>query len=134
MRNLFILLLTFLSIGTTLAQPGTDEQLAAQYFQQGDMEKALLYYEKLYRKQPTDHYYEQLLKCYEGLKDLEQAEKLVKEQLRKHNGDPRYLIDLGSVYDQNGLPDKADKEYDKALRAMGMDQNSVRLTDRKSVV
>lgn len=128
MRNLFILLLTFLSIGTTLAQPGTDEQLAAQYFQQGDMEKALLYYEKLYRKQPTDHYYEQLLKCYEGLKDLEQAEKLVKEQLRKHNGDPRYLIDLGSVYDQNGLPDKADKEYDKALRAMGMDQNSVRLT------
>lgn len=128
MRNLFILLLTLLSIGTTLAQPGTDEQLAAQYFQQGDMERALLYYEKLYRKQPTDHYYEQLLKCYEGLKDLEQAEKLVKEQLRKHNGDPRYLIDLGSVYDQNGLPDKADKEYDKALRAMGTDQNSVRLT------
>ena len=33
-----------------MAQPGTDEQLAAQYFQQGDMERALLYYEKLYKQ------------------------------------------------------------------------------------
>ena len=28
-------------------------------------------------------------------------------------------IDLGSVYDQNGLKEKAEKEYDKALRHDG---------------
>jgi tetratricopeptide (TPR) repeat protein len=129
MRTLLtLLLLLLLPFGAVMAQPGTDEQLAAQYFQQGDMERALLYYEKLYRKQPTDHYYEQLLKCYEGLKDLERAEKLVKEQVRKRDGDPRFLIDLGSVYDQNGLAEKADKEYEKALRMMGTDQNAVRQT------
>jgi len=108
------------------AQPGTDEQLAAQYFQQGDFAKAILYYEKLHRKTPNTYYYEQLLKSYRGLSDMEAAEKLVKEQLRRSNGEPRYMIDLGGVYKAAGEPEKAEKEYDKALRQIGGDQNMVR--------
>jgi tetratricopeptide (TPR) repeat protein len=128
MRALIVLLMvSFLAPAMLMAQPGTDEQLAAQYFQQGDLERALLYYEKLHRKQPTDHYYEQLLKCYLGLKDMDNATKLVKDQLRKRNGDAAFLIDLGTVYEQSGEPEKADKEYEKALRAMTTDPNNVRL-------
>ena len=41
-----LLLLVLLPMGLA-AQPGTDEQLAAQYFQQGDYERAILYYEKM---------------------------------------------------------------------------------------
>lgn len=110
------------------AQPGTDEQLAAQYFQQGDFTKAILYYEKLHRRQPTEFYYEQLLKSYTALKDLDNAEKLVKDQMRRANGESRFIIDLGSIYKQTGEPDKAAKEYDKALKQMRADQNSIRQT------
>ncbi len=96
------------------AQPGADEQLAAQYFQQGDYAKAAMYYEKLHRKQPTDFYYEQLFKSYTALKDLESAEKLVKDQMRRSNGEPRYIIDLGTLYTLADEKDKAAKEAAEA--------------------
>ena len=51
-RLLLICLVTLSVIGRVAAQPGTDEQLAAQYFQRGEYDKAILYYEKLYRKTP----------------------------------------------------------------------------------
>lgn len=57
-----LLLLLFLLPAALGAQPGTDEQLATQYFQQGDYERALLYYEKLYRQNNTPFFYDQLLK------------------------------------------------------------------------
>jgi len=73
-RALFIaLVLIVLAPIRSYAQPGADEQLAAQYFQNGDYERAILYYEKLFRKQPTTFYYEQLYKSYVGLNDLESA-------------------------------------------------------------
>lgn len=129
MKSTRFLLLLVLLMGTptlSFAQPGTDEQLAAQYFQQGDYTKAILYYEKLHRKQPSAFYYEQLLKSYTALNDLEGAEKLVKDQMRRANGDPKYIIDLGGVYKAAGQTDKANKEYDKALKQMRGDQNSIR--------
>ena len=108
------------------AQPGTDEQLAAQYYQQGDYERAVLYYEKLYRDQPTDYYYEQLFKSYVGLKDLATAERLVKERMKKRGDDPRFTIDLGSLYRMTGQDDKAVKEFEKAIKLMRAEQGSIR--------
>jgi len=108
------------------AQPGADEQLAAQYFQQGDFEKAAMYYERLHRKQPNDFYYEQLLKSYTAMKEFDGAEKLVKDQMRRANGEPRYIIDLGVLYKTMDEPEKANKEYDKAIKQMRADQGSVR--------
>ncbi len=126
MRFLLLTLALLLEAVPVSAQPGTDEQLAAQYFQQGDFAKAVLYYEKLHRRQPTEFYYEQLLKSFTALKDHDRAEKLVKDQMRRANGEPRYTIDLGSVFKQAGEPEKAGKEYDKALKQMKPDQVSIR--------
>jgi tetratricopeptide (TPR) repeat protein len=126
MRHLLPLLLLLLAAPAAVAQPGADEQLAAQYFQQNDFEKAILYYEKLYRRQPTDYYYEQLFKSHVGLNDLEAAEKLVKEHSKRRNDDPRFPIDLGSLYRMAGQNDKAAKEFDKALKLIKPDQGSIR--------
>lgn len=110
----------------TWAQPGMDEQLAAQYFQQGDYAKAILYYEKLFKRQPTGFYYEQLFKSYVGLNDLPSAQKLVKEQMRRYGGDARFPIDMGTLYRMSGEDDKAGKEFEKALKLMQPDANSIR--------
>lgn len=125
MRPLLLALL--LAAGPALlAQPGTDEQLAAQYFQQGDFAKAVLYYERLYRQQPTEYYYEQLLKSHIGVPDLEAARKLVRDRMRRGADDPRLMIDMGRVLELADEGDKAQKEYDRALKAMRGDQASVR--------
>lgn len=126
MHRILLLFFALVTLSVAHAQPGTDEQLAAQYFQQGDYAKAILYYEKIHRKQPNTYYYEQLLKSYVALNDLDGAEKLVKDQLRRSDNEARYYIDLGGVYKASGEADKANKEYDKALKQMGSDQNNIR--------
>ena len=126
-RTVFILFLWIgIMVPAALAQPGMDEQLAAQYFQSGDFEKAILYYEKLYKRQPTDYYYEQLFKSYVGLNNIEEAEKLVKSHSKRRDDDPRYPIDLGSLYRMAGQDDKAQKEFDKALKLIKPEQGSIR--------
>ena len=126
-RALLLILAAFLATLTD-AQPGTDEQLAAQYFQQGDFPKAVLYYERLYKQQPTDYYYEQLLKSQIGVPDLEAAQKLVKDRMRRNNEDPRFAIDMGRVLELKGEADKGQREYERALKLMRGDQGSVRAT------
>ncbi|MBK7945376.1 MAG: hypothetical protein IPJ85_08745 [Flavobacteriales bacterium] len=122
-----LLLLLLISTATPLfAQPGADEQLAAQYFQQGDYSKAVLYYERLYKQQPTDYYYEQLLKSQLGVPDLETARKLVRDRMRRNGDDPKLMTDMGHVLELAGENDKAQKEYERALKAMRGDQSSVR--------
>ena len=109
-----------------VAQPGTDEQLAAQYFQNGDYERAALYYEKLYKRQPTPYYYDQYFKTLSALGEFERAEKLVKDQM-KRTDDPKYLVDLGGLYREQGERDKAEQQFQKALKELRPDQNQVRL-------
>ncbi len=108
------------------AQSGTDEQLAAEYMRQGDFAKAILYYEKLYDKQPSNLYYEQLLKAYLGVKDYTQAEKLAKDRMRRQNGDVQYLVDLGMVLKMQGDSAKAGQQFTKALKDLQPDQMAVR--------
>lgn len=108
------------------AQPGTDEQLAAEYMRQGDFEKAVLYYEKLYGRQPNNLYYEQLLKAYMELKEYGRAEKLAKDRMQRQGGDPAYLVDMGMVLKAQGDTAKAGQQFDKALKALRADQGSIR--------
>ena len=125
-RSIAIALLFSITAPQIIAQPGPDEQLAAQYFQEGDFEKAIMYYERLYKGQPTDYYYEQLFKSYVGLNNVESAEKLVKDHSKRRKDDPRFPIDLGTLYRMTGDDDKALKEFEKALKLMRPEQGHIR--------
>src|ERR1044072_2248658 len=65
---------------TTLAPLSPDEQLAVQYYQAGDYDKAVVYYEKLYNKNPIQLYYSYYLNCLILTKNYKKAEKTVKKQ------------------------------------------------------
>lgn len=122
-----LLLLSALGAGTAVqAQPGTDEQLAAEYMRQGDYEKAILYYEKLYDRQPVNLYYEQLLRAHVALKQFDEAEKLAKARMRKQGGDPQFLVDIGMVLKAGGDTAKANQEFNKALKNLKPDQGAIR--------
>ena len=108
-----------------LAAQGTDEQLAAQYFQQGDYERAALYYDKLYKGQPSANNYEQLFKCRVALKEYEEAAKLAKDQQKRQN-EPRYLVDMGMVARFMGDTAKAQEHFNKAMKGLKPEVNSVR--------
>jgi tetratricopeptide (TPR) repeat protein len=97
----FIFLISFL-ISPVLAQQ-QDEQLASQYFQNAEWEKAAELYDKLLNKSSnTIYYYDNLLKSYLELKDQQQALKLVKKQGKRFPKMSIYSVDQAYVYQYFG--------------------------------
>lgn len=97
---IFIFLISILNV--TIAQTTTDEQLAAQYFQNGEFEKAADLYEELLDKNPNPFYYNNLIQSLISAKDYKKAEKVVKKRIRQNPNDIRLNVDLGFVYATSG--------------------------------
>lgn len=103
---------------TSYAQPTTDEQLAVHYFQSGECDKAVMYYEKLYDKNPSEVYYGNYMKCLLTLENYKDAEKLVKRQVKKFPDVVNYQVDLGYVYFKSGNNSKSKQQYEKLIKEL----------------
>lgn len=109
-------------LGSVYAQPiSTDEQLAVQYFQNKEFEKALDYYEKLYNKKSSQQYYSPLLNCLLELKEFKKAEKFVKKYLKQNPQNPEVNVDLGIVYTYSEEPGKASSAWEQAIKSIRAD-------------
>jgi tetratricopeptide (TPR) repeat protein len=103
----------------------TDQQLAAQYFRNREFDKAVVLYKKLYEEKSTSIYYSYYLYCLLELESYKDAEKLAKNQIRSFPDRPKYLVDLGYVYNESGYSGKAKKQFDLALKSIPSDRNGV---------
>lgn len=125
-KPIVLIFSTILLISPALiAQPTSEPQLAQYYYQNGEFDKAAMYYEKLYDQQATDVYYGYLLTCYVELRDFKEAEKLVKKQLKRSQDDPRYVVDLGDLYIKMGDSAKGKAQYDNAIKNLSDQQRDV---------
>lgn len=120
----YLLLFLLLSGGRAFAQQN-DQQQAVYYFQNGEYDKAAVYYEKLYNKSQSDYYYRYYLKCLFEMKSYKDAEKLIRKQQKKFPGNLKYYVDLGALYDLEGESAKAKKEYDNALKDLTAEKNQI---------
>lgn len=118
-----LFLLLFFAINS-FAQIGQDRQLADQYMNNAEYEKAAQLYDKLMDKDPFGTY-PQYYRCLIAMKDYNEVEKLAKKMFKKQETNLTYLVDLGYVYMQMGQPDKAKVQYDKAIKSMKPDQGQV---------
>lgn len=105
------------------AQSSQDRQLADQYLNNAEYEKAAELYDKLMDKDPFGTY-PQYYRCLLAMKNYSEAEKLTKKIIKKLD-QPNYYVDLGYIYAQQGQSDKAKAQYDKALKMLKPDQGSV---------
>ena len=72
MKKLFTLL--FLTI--SLFVQSQNEQLAQNYFDRGEFEKAVISYEELLKNQPNNfNFFQKSVECYQQLQQFEKAEK-----------------------------------------------------------
>lgn len=118
-----ILCFTFVFIQIhTFAQPGTDEQLALQFYQNKEFDKALDYYEKLYNKKSPEVYYQPYLSCLLETKDFKKAEKIAKKQAKQNPEQLNFIVDLGMVYAHEDEPDKAKSTWESAVKAIKYDE------------
>ncbi|MCW3070815.1 MAG: hypothetical protein JWO44_705 [Bacteroidetes bacterium] len=121
LKNIFILFACVFLHLHIAAQVSTDEQLAQQFYQNKEFDKALDYYEKLYNKKSPDQFYAPYLNCLLETKDFKKAEKIVKKQMRNHPEELNFNVDLGMVYLRSEEPEKAKKEWENAIKQVKAD-------------
>ena len=122
MKKLIYIFFIFFFALNTNAQKSTDEQLALQYYQAGEYDKALVYYEKLYNREPINLYYKYYLNCLIQTKDFKKAEKTAKRQIKEFSEDLTYIVDLGNIYKASEDTEKAKKEYERAVKELSNGQ------------
>ena len=102
----------------TPASQTSDEQLALQYFQDREFEKAAEIYDRLYAAKPTSTYYFYYFYCLVENQDYDKAEKLIRTARKNDPDGLKYIVDQGYVYYRQGNEEKAHKTYDEALKKM----------------
>ncbi|MFO0320815.1 MAG: tetratricopeptide repeat protein [Bacteroidota bacterium] len=106
------------------AQSSIDAQLAKQFYDQKEYEKAIKYYENLYDKIP-DAYFANYYKCLIETKDYSKAEKVIKKQIKKNSSNTYLYVQLGKVYRLQGHLDKEKEQYNKSIKEVIPEQNTI---------
>ncbi|TMM58458.1 tetratricopeptide repeat protein [Maribacter algarum] len=101
-----------------------EDFLAKRYFEDGDYEKAVVFYEKLVEKDPrrTD-YTEGLIACYQQLERYEDAQKFLLNALELGRPYPTLYIELGYNYTLQDSTGNANIYYDKAIAKIDENPN-----------
>jgi tetratricopeptide (TPR) repeat protein len=116
-KYLFIVVFSIVSVSSFSSQISTiDFQLAKKYFLDSDYEKAVLYYEKIFKE--SKHrlkIYENYKSTFIELNKFKEAEKLSKTLIKENPNKLKFLVDLGLIYGLAGRIDKKNQVFDKAI-------------------
>ncbi|MFD1615721.1 tetratricopeptide repeat protein [Gelatiniphilus marinus] len=119
MRTLLILCLLFCT--SLFAQ---DDALAKDYFNNGDFEKALYEYKKLYAKSPSNiNYINQLVRTHQQLEQYNQAEAFLLNLINRIKY-PAFLVELGYNYQLKNDFENANLYYQKAINSLDDNVNN----------
>lgn len=120
-KTLFLLL----SLAFTLFVSAQSEQLAQNYLDRGEFEKAQIAYEELLKSQPSNsNYFQQTVVCYQQLQQFEKANKAIEDRLDKFK-QGNLLVELGYNFQLQKNTDKAKKYYEQALDKIRKNTNEV---------
>lgn len=121
MKNLFLYIVLLFPMFVF----SQNEQLAQNYFDRGEFDKAILIYEDLAKGQPNNYnYFQKQVACYQQLNQFDKAETIIKNRIEKTK-QPNLYIELGYNYQLQKNTDKADKNYKIALEKIKENPNNV---------
>ncbi len=114
MKFSFLFLLVSLSL-SGICQVN-DEELAAEFLNNKEYDKAAILYEKLLKKDyASPYYYQNLLTCFLELKSFDDAEKMIKKQAKKFPNNYFYKVDQGYVLQRQSRTDEAFVVYQSLI-------------------
>ncbi|HCN84187.1 MAG TPA: hypothetical protein DIT07_11300 [Sphingobacteriaceae bacterium] len=127
MKQSFFFFLFLIVFFDTAAQTSSDDALAMQYYQDGDYEKARALYQKLFDKGKNDTYFDYYLNTLLKLKQFDEAEKIVKAQIKNNPLDYAYQVDYGKLLQERGDVEKMKNWYDGLIK--NLSKNEFAITD-----
>ena len=93
----------------------TDEQLAIYYSNQGECQKAIPYFEKVYPSNPTPFLFDRYLNCLRELEQDRDVLRLIEDQIKTYPDIFEYKVRLGEEYERQGNLRKAEKTYENII-------------------
>ena len=119
MKKIIVILLFFICPFVFAQQ----EQLAQDYLDKGEYEKALTLFNEIYSKQPSNYYFfQKVVECYQQQKLYDKAEEILLQKKDKHNL-PRLFVELGYNAQLQKNTDKAESFYEKAINEVKEEPN-----------
>jgi tetratricopeptide (TPR) repeat protein len=109
----------------SFSQNETDDQLAGEYFESKEYDKACDLYEKLFNKNQDFVYYMPYLECLVQLKNYKVAEKMVRKQIKMHPIIPQFGVDLGYLYFTEGEEKLAKEQFDQLIKNIQKEEQYV---------
>jgi len=94
-------------------------ELAKQYYDQGEFEKAAELYDELYRAQPANEYYlNRHLQALSSAKLYDEADKAIRKALKANPNNMALYVQRGLNYEAQGDLDDAEKVYAEAFKKL----------------
>lgn len=121
MKKLFL----YISILFFVAGFAQNEQLAQNYFEKGEFEKALVIYQDLEKKQPNNTFYiQKIMATYQQMQQYDKAAAFISQKMERAK-QPVLFVEAGYNYQlQKDMP-KAQKYYKQAMDAIIENPNNV---------
>ncbi|ALM49067.1 hypothetical protein AMR72_09305 [Flavobacterium psychrophilum] len=111
-------ILAIIAFFCSVAVFAQNEQLAYNYFEKGEFEKALVMYQELEQKQPNNTFFiQKIAACYQQLQKYAEAGKFLSDKLARSN-QPLLYVEIGYNYQLQKETSKANKNYDLAIKAV----------------
>jgi tetratricopeptide (TPR) repeat protein len=111
MKKIIVLIFLFLSLWAN----AQNEQLAQNYYERGEFEKALVSYEELLKNQAgNSNYFQRIVDCHQQLQQFDKAEMVIQARLDRYK-QSNLLVELGYNYQLQKDETNAKKFYEQAI-------------------
>jgi tetratricopeptide (TPR) repeat protein len=101
------------------------EQLAQNYYDRGEFEKAQIAYDELLNSQPNNYnYFQKSIDIYQQLEQYDKAQFAIQNRYDKYK-QAGFLVELGYNYQLQKQDEKAKKLYDQAISKIEISPNEV---------
>lgn len=109
------IVLYFLFFFITICASAQNEQLAQNYLDKGDFEKALISFDELLKSVPSNPYFfQKKIECLQQLQQLDKAESELLDRIKSYNY-AALLVELGYNFQLKKDDNKALKFYNQAI-------------------
>lgn len=126
MKGLGLCLILLVLSCSVHAQQELDERLAREYSANGELEKAVSVYQKLYNDGAGPEYYDPYFSLLLQTRKFREAKDLALKMISRDASSPVYKVDLGRVYQQSGFKERTDSVYKALLRNLPRDEFGIR--------
>ncbi len=129
LKYLLIFIFNIIWLSSFSQDPKQDQRLAMNYFNEGDYEKAVMYFDKIYSKENAKEIYKPYKITLIELNRFKDAEKLCKQQVKETPKKLGYLVELGKIYEAWEKNEKAKDSYDLAIKKINEKSNHSQISE-----